>query len=125
MTPAVRLCQFRETVILMILKIWFQYHGSHILKRLRISNISEGVTGIGDYALSWCENVTSIVLPSTVARIGVDAFGWCSNLKSITLSDNLKTIDSEAFAWCKSLETIEIPANVNDIDSKAFLWCYH
>ena len=93
-------------------------------KEIKNINISEGVTGIGDYALSWCENVTSIVLPSTVARIGVDAFGWCSNLKNITLSDNLKTIDSEAFAWCKSLETIEIPANVNDIDSKAFLWCY-
>lgn len=38
---------------------------------------------IGEYAFSDCENLTSIVIPSTTQTLGNNAFTNCSNIKSI------------------------------------------
>lgn len=90
---------------------------------IRSITVEEGVTGIGDYALSWCENVTEITLPSTVTRLGRDAFGWCYSLRNITLPEGLRTIENEAFVWCSALTAVDIPASVNEIGHSAFLSC--
>ena len=45
--------------------------------------ILKGVTKIGDYAFSWCSNLTGIEIPEGVTHIGYSAFSQCSNLVSI------------------------------------------
>ena len=43
-------------------------------------NIPEGVTSIGSYAFSYCENLANIIIPKEVTSIGNSAFWSCDNL---------------------------------------------
>ena len=45
--------------------------------------ILEGVTSIGEYAFYYCDNLTSITIPSSVTSIGEDAFQYCDGLTKI------------------------------------------
>ncbi len=57
----------------------------------------KSVVGIGDKAFANCENLTSVVIPSSVSKIGEKAFSECSNLASITIPDNVTSIGYDAF----------------------------
>ena len=104
------------------------------------------VTSIGDMALTYCSNVTSITIPESVTSIGMDAFMYCSSLTSIiipesvtdigsyafyecnrladiTLSKGLKTIAHGAFSGCSSLTSITLPENLTLIGGSAFSNC--
>jgi hypothetical protein len=54
-------------------------------------NIPDSVIEIGDYALSDCYKLTSIVIPESVTKIGSDPFGLgtSQNMISITLPQNV------------------------------------
>ena len=43
------------------------------------------VTAIGAYAFSWCDSITSIIIPDSVTSIGEYALSYCTSLESITL----------------------------------------
>ncbi len=45
--------------------------------------IPEGVTGIGDYAFSFCESMTGVTIPDSVTSIGKSAFSMCKALKDV------------------------------------------
>lgn len=45
------------------------------------------VTSIGDMALTYCSNVTSITIPESVTNIGQYAFFSCSGLTAVYISD--------------------------------------
>lgn len=62
--------------------------------------IPYGVTAIGEYAFSACDNLTSIEIPNSVTTIGNMAFSGCSNLTSITIPNSVKSIGSRAFRGC-------------------------
>ena len=78
---------------------------------------------IKDYAFYNCDNLTSIILPSTLKTIGNNAFYSCENLEEITLSSSLEIIGDSAFEYCSSLTSINIPNNVEIIGSYAFRNC--
>ena len=61
------------------------------------------VTGIGSYAFSNCENLTSVTLGENITSIGVMAFVNCSALTTISISNNVISIDEDAFSSCISL----------------------
>ena len=84
--------------------------------------IKEGVTNIGNNALSNCIKLTSITLPSSLTHIGDYAFTGCSKLTNITLPYGLKTIGICAFAFC-SLKNIDIPNSLISIGDLAFDSC--
>ena len=71
--------------------------------------ISEiNVVGIGEKAFQTNLNITTLVLPNTVASIGWAAFEGCANLKKVTLSNSesrseLHNIGSFAFRNCVNL----------------------
>lgn len=104
----------------------------------------EGIQEIrGTFA---CDNLSEVILPSTLTTIGEKAFIRCEGLKTITLPDSTRYIDDlafyqsglthielndgltfigkEAFMGCENLKSVYIPASVTDIGIRTFgyLW---
>lgn len=73
------------------------------------------VTSIGDYAFSYCSDMTSIEIPNSVTHIGWNAFYNCSGLTSVTIPNSVKTIENWAFLGCTGLTSVHI----SDITA----WC--
>lgn len=85
--------------------------------------ISNGVTEIGSYAFSHCNNLTNISIPDSVTKIGGSAFYNCSVLKVASIPSQLPYIAAEAFYGCSSLKKITIPDSVKWIGVRAFYNC--
>jgi len=54
-------------------------------------------------------NITELVIPSTVSKIGKNAFYGHTQLTSITFNDNVSTISQDAFADCENIGRVNIP----------------
>lgn len=61
---------------------------------------------ICDFAFSYCEKLTDIVIPDSVTLIDHDAFNGCPSLPSIIIPNSVTEIGHEAFRDCTSLENI-------------------
>ena len=85
--------------------------------------IPSGVTGIGNNAFEYCSSLTNISIPNTVLIIGDEAFNFCTKLSGITLPDSLLFINTGAFWSCESLKEITIPKNVISIQDSVFGYC--
>ncbi len=84
--------------------------------------IPEGVETVRSKAFYKCQELTEILLPSTLKSIEEKAFFRC-NLKSITLPEGLEFIGKDAFAFCYSAPSVTVPASVKQIDEYAFFSC--
>ena len=58
----------------------------------------------------------------SVTTIGEEAFYWCDNLTSVSMP-SVTTIDDWAFYWCFALESVDIPASCTSIGSYPFAGC--
>ena len=85
--------------------------------------IESGITGIGDYAFSYCKNLYSITIPSTVKTVGGWAFYNCSSIESVKLPSKVKLINGGTFYGCTNLEYVTIPVACKKIASGAFTGC--
>ena len=81
------------------------------------------ITSIGNYAFYSCNRLTVIVLPQKVKTIGTCAFNDCENLKNITLNEGLETIGNSAFHNCYSVTSITLPSTLKAMDEDAFSYC--
>ncbi len=86
-------------------------------------SVPEGVEVIGEGAFQYCNNLTSVILPDSVASILYFSFGGCHNLNYIDLGNTIYYIGDNAFALCTSLTEIDIPESVQTIDNAAFFEC--
>ena len=69
--------------------------------------LEEGVTGIGDHAFYFCNNLANVELPEGLKRIGQEAFSTCGiSLRSIRLPASLELVEKEAFLDCKELAEV-------------------
>lgn len=68
--------------------------------------VNEDVTEIGEYAFSYCKNLTSATF-TKATKVCDSAFSDALSLKSISLPE-VKTIESQAFLW-GALTSINMP----------------
>ncbi len=81
------------------------------------------VAGIGDWAFSQCDGLSSVTVPACVTSIGDSAFADCGGLTSVILPASVVSIGDSAFSECVSLNGIAIPAGVVSIGASAFSGC--
>ena len=87
------------------------------------TSITYSVTSIGDYAFSYCSNLTSVTIPNSVTSIGSAAFYSCSGLTSVTIPNSVTSIGNAAFRDCSGLTSVTIPNSVTSIGNTAFRDC--
>ena len=85
--------------------------------------VSDGVTGIGNFAFEDCAYLTEVILPESVTGIGNYAFNDCAALRDICFPENLTRIGSTAFGNCDSLISVQIPDSVTELGYGAFSAC--
>ena len=81
------------------------------------------VTGIEYKAFSGCNELTSVVIPTSIKYYSSCLFMDCANLSSVNLPSNLTEIPSSMCFNCPNLRSITIPASVKKICSNAFYKC--
>ena len=59
--------------------------------------IKSGVTSIGAWTFSDCQNLSSVTIPSSVTSIGNYAFNECWEIESVTIPSSVTSIGSYAF----------------------------
>lgn len=119
---------------------WQQYADT-----IRAVVVSEGVTGIGDFAFFKMEKLETVRLASSVQTVGswafyhcialriIDlggvreieqsAFERCISLLSVRLPYTLTTLGHQAFYRCESLVNVRIPSSVTKMDTAVFAYC--
>ncbi len=85
--------------------------------------IGSGITEIGDFAFTLCENLTKVIIPESITSIGQHAFRGCKNLETIVLPESVKSIGTYAFANCEALTAVNIPTQVTVIEMATFEGC--
>ena len=86
-------------------------------------SMPEGITSIGQYAFSGCQNLESVTLPESLTTLGSEAFYGCKNLESVALPESLTTLGDRTFEACELLKTIKIPSGVTAIPDQCFYGC--
>ena len=97
---------------------WFNYKND--IKTVVIEN---GVTNVGNNALTECAYLTDVSLGNSVKSIGAVAFRGCMRLKCIEIPNSVTSIGNEAFHLCPALTSIAIPNSVTSIGDLAFHNC--
>lgn len=82
--------------------------------------INSGVTSIGQYAFSNCENLKHVEIPTGVTSIGDQAFRGCKSLSYIAIPNGITSIGVEAFIGCSILSYATIGGSVTHIGAYAF-----
>lgn len=96
---------------------WYSRRDS--IKRI---TLEEGVTAVGSFAFSGCQNLTAVTAPG-ITKIGHAAFYECTELSELSLSDDITYIGQWAFSRCIKLSVVDLPENLTVIDTSAFYGC--
>lgn len=85
--------------------------------------VKDDVTHIGNYALSGCDKLKTIILPTSLESVGNYAFSGCSSLNSVAIPDGVTNIGKSAFYNCASISSVTIPDSVTNIEESTFECC--
>ena len=85
--------------------------------------IPSSIARIGNYAFSGCSSLTNVEIPNTVTFIGDEAFFGCTGLVSVNIPNGLNSLSRCVFYGCSSLSSISIPNGVTSIGGSAFEGC--
>ena len=69
------------------------------------------------------QELTDIVIPSTVDGVKRFAFIECDGLRSVTIADGVNALGESAFAYCDGLSSISMPSSLELLDKQAFQGC--
>ena len=87
--------------------------------------IPSSVTAIRDLVFASCSGLTSVIIPDSVTSIGFQAFDSCSELKNVVISNSVTTIEPATFNDCGSLSNVTIGKLVTNIEHDAFDGCFN
>ena len=84
-------------------------------------DVNSLLTNIGDYAFGYSNNISEIIIPTSILTIGNNSFYLCASLENvqIDLTSNLIAIGDNAFAGT-NITSINIPPSVQTIGNNAF-----
>ena len=85
--------------------------------------IPDSVADIGDYAFRDCSGLTGVTIGSGVTSIGIYAFYDCRGLTSIVIPDSVTSIDDSAFYNCSGLTSVTIGCSLESIGVRVFSGC--
>lgn len=100
--------------------IWKELKNVNNAKKYGYNESSIGNTDIGEKAFRYCENLTSITIPSDITSIGSFAFKDCQELRSVKIPNSVTYIGYSAFSGCTNLTSIKIPDSIDTINHYAF-----
>ena len=69
------------------------------------------------------QEVTDMVIPSTVNRIKPLAFIECDGLKTVVIADGVSDLGESAFAYCDGISSMSLPSSLQTIGKQAFQGC--
>ncbi len=99
--------------------VLYNYDGSVIVRypaaKGTTYEVVDGVTQIGEHAFSYCTELSSVKLPTSITNIYGYAFYGCSTLPSIELPEGLLYIFDGALQNCSSLEEVRYPDSLREI----------
>jgi hypothetical protein len=75
------------------------------------------------YSYDPMTNLTSVIIPGSVASIGANTFQYHTGLTNVTIADGVTSIASNAFDYCLGLTSVTIPGSVTSIANFAFESC--
>ena len=76
------------------------------------------VTSIAADAFFSREDITTVVLPSTLRSIGEYAFAVCANLRTVTGGENLERVGRDAFSDTPFLYGVD---SLDDVDDSGYV----
>jgi hypothetical protein len=85
--------------------------------------IPNTVTSIDNCAISYCENLVTVVIPDSVTNISYGAFKESVSLTSVTIPDSVTTLGSCAFYGCTGLKEVSLPNSIDTLSSSVFALC--
>lgn len=83
----------------------------------------EPVLALAESCFAGCTELTTVILPDTLATIGDDAFSGCTSLRGILIPESVNVIGARAFYGCTSLEAVSISGRMKIIREDAFDDC--
>lgn len=85
--------------------------------------VKSGTAKIRTNAFHSCLNLCTVSFPDSLRNIAPAAITWCENLTEIVLPEGVVLINDEGFASNSSLSRVTIPASVYHIGMFAFSGC--
>lgn len=81
--------------------------------------IPNGVVEIGDFAFSFSNNLTEVIISETVTDIGSYAFSNCANIETLYIPKNITTIGMYAFSSLSNLKSIVMQSSETTLNTYA------
>lgn len=94
-----------------------------ILASFNYAGINYSVTRIANAAFSYCDRITSVIIPNSVTSIGQGSFRDCSGLTSMTIPNSVTSIEKRAFYGCSKLKEISLPESITELPDYCFRQC--
>lgn len=95
----------------------------HEQEELLKQNMESAISRVYQTRLDMIDEITTVVLPSSLKVIGDNAFRGLKNLTHVNLPDKLESIGAKAFYECENIEQICIPKSIKKIGDGAFERC--
>lgn len=92
-------------------------------EKIKIITVQNGVTSIGSFAFSSCNNLISIDISNTVTKINQYAFQYCYSLNNVIIPSSVISIGNLAFFNCSNLDNIKIPRETIDLGHQILDGC--